>query len=89
VAGDSGASPATARVWNSCAFGPAECAFLDEGDAASGLMRAFSRAMQGIRITSDIAERLEWHNHGASGYTVDHRPWSVVVSIEFRNERDD
>ena len=41
-----------------------------------------------VGITRDIAERLEWHNHGPSGYTVDNRPWSVVVSIEFRNERD-
>ena len=27
-----------------------------------------------IGITSDIAEPLEWRNHGPSGYTADHRP---------------
>ncbi|HZR25282.1 MAG TPA: GIY-YIG nuclease family protein [Vicinamibacterales bacterium] len=38
-------------------------------------------------ITSDVSDRLEWHNHGPSGYTVNHRPWSLVVAIEFRTER--
>jgi predicted GIY-YIG superfamily endonuclease len=37
--------------------------------------------------TSTLQDRLEWHNHGPFGYTVHHRPWSVVVSIEFSNER--
>jgi predicted GIY-YIG superfamily endonuclease len=36
--------------------------------------------------TSNVRDRLEWHNHGPSGYTVHHRPWSIVVSIEFANE---
>jgi predicted GIY-YIG superfamily endonuclease len=25
-------------------------------------------------ITSDVRERLHWHNHGPSGHTVLHRP---------------
>jgi predicted GIY-YIG superfamily endonuclease len=34
-------------------------------------------------ITSDIRSRLEWHNSGPSGWTIHHRPWTVVVAIEF------
>ena len=34
-------------------------------------------------ITSDVMQRLEWHNHGPSGCTVHHRPWSLVVSVTF------
>lgn len=36
-------------------------------------------------ITSDVAERLYWHNHGPDGVTVHHRPWSMVVTLEFAN----
>lgn len=36
--------------------------------------------------TSNVHDRLEWHNHGPCGYTVQRRPWSVVVSIEFADE---
>jgi putative endonuclease len=39
-----------------------------------------------VGITSDVDQRLEWHNHGPSGWTVDHRPWSVVVTNEFQSE---
>jgi len=38
-------------------------------------------------ITSDVAARLEWHNHGPCGCTVHHRPWLLLVSIEFRTEK--
>jgi putative endonuclease len=34
-------------------------------------------------VTSDVDNRLEWHNHGPSGHTVNHRPWSLVVAVEF------
>ena len=40
-----------------------------------------------VGTTSDVDERLAWHNGGPVGYTVDHRPWRVVVSIEFPNEQ--
>ena len=40
-----------------------------------------------VGITNDLASRLEWHNHGPCGYTRLHRPWVVVVSMEFRTER--
>ena len=35
---------------------------------------------------TDVDERLEWHNHGPCGYTLEYRPWSIVVSLEFPNE---
>lgn len=42
-----------------------------------------------VGITSDLELRLWWHNHGpGGGHTESNRPWSVVVSIEFRTERD-
>jgi putative endonuclease len=37
--------------------------------------------------TSDIASRLDWHNAGPSGYTKRYRPWFLLVSIEFPDER--
>jgi putative endonuclease len=36
-----------------------------------------------VGLTSDVTERLHWHNTGPSGVTVHHRPWSFVVSLEF------
>jgi putative endonuclease len=39
-------------------------------------------------VTSDVDHRLEWHNHGPSGHTVTHRPWSLLVAIEFPTEAD-
>lgn len=41
-----------------------------------------------VGITSNVRNRLEWHNHGPCGHTISHRPWSLVVSIEFASERD-
>lgn len=41
-----------------------------------------------VGITGDVRERLEWHNHGPSGHTVLHRPWSLAVSMEFPTEGD-
>ena len=37
-------------------------------------------------ITSDVEARMEWHNYGPSGYTIDHRPWSLVVAMTFATE---
>ena len=39
-------------------------------------------------ITNDVQARLKWHNHGPCGHTVNHRPWSLVVSMEFPSERE-
>ena len=36
-----------------------------------------------VGVTGDVDERLEWHNAGPCGYTRQHRPWRVIVSIEF------
>jgi putative endonuclease len=40
-----------------------------------------------VGVTENVENRLEWHNHGPSGQTTQHRPWSVIVVIEFTNER--
>lgn len=40
-----------------------------------------------VGLTSNIAERLEWHNHGPDGQTVHHRPWSLHVLMEFAEEQ--
>jgi len=41
-----------------------------------------------VGITSDVDQRLEWHNYGPRGHTVADRPWSVAVSIEFPTEAE-
>ena len=38
--------------------------------------------------TANLDDRLDWHNAGLSGHTARHRPWQVVVSLEFPHERD-
>ncbi|HEY0874376.1 MAG TPA: GIY-YIG nuclease family protein [Vicinamibacterales bacterium] len=40
-----------------------------------------------VGITDNVDARLEWHNRGPSGHTVNHRPWSLVVTMEFRTEK--
>ena len=37
-----------------------------------------------VGITNDMPARLE-HNHGPCGHTQSHRPWSVLVSLEFQS----
>ena len=37
-------------------------------------------------LTSDVAARLDWHNDGPCGYTMNDRPWSLVVAMEFPSE---
>ncbi len=41
-----------------------------------------------VGITNDVQGRLGWHNDGPCGHTINHRPWTLVVSIEFPTERD-
>ena len=41
-----------------------------------------------VGLTNDLRARLEWHNHGPCGHTLSHRPWSVVVSLEFPTEKE-
>ena len=38
-------------------------------------------------LTSDVDARLVWHNRGPCGYSVDHRPWSLIVAMTFATER--
>ncbi len=40
-----------------------------------------------VGITAHVESRLEWHNHGPCGHTTRHRPWSLVVVLEFPTER--
>jgi predicted GIY-YIG superfamily endonuclease len=40
-----------------------------------------------VGLTNDVAARLDWHNHGPCGHTTTNRPWSLVVSMEFANEK--
>jgi len=41
-----------------------------------------------VGLTNDMRGRLDWHNHGPTGHTLQHRPWSLVVSMEFPTERE-
>ena len=36
-----------------------------------------------VGLTSDVTRRLVRHNSGPSGVTTNHRPWSLVVALEF------
>lgn len=37
-------------------------------------------------ITTDMAQRLEFHNAGLSRHTATGRPWRVVATIQFAEE---
>jgi putative endonuclease len=39
-----------------------------------------------VGLTSNVPRRLEWHNAGQNAHTAKNRPWSVVVSIELKDE---
>ena len=43
-------------------------------------------ARHSVGITSNVRDRLEWH--GPSGHTLSHRPWTIVVLMEFPTERE-
>jgi predicted GIY-YIG superfamily endonuclease len=40
-----------------------------------------------VGVTANVDERLWWHNKGRSAQTVFNRPWKVVVTIEFQEEK--
>jgi putative endonuclease len=40
-----------------------------------------------VGVTSDVRQRLETHNAGGSAYTAAHRPWRLVVVLEFPDEQ--
>ena len=37
-------------------------------------------------VTSNVPQRLATHNSGGSLYTAPHRPWRLVVALEFATE---
>jgi putative endonuclease len=40
-----------------------------------------------VGVTSSVPRRVEWHNAGRCPHTAKSRPWELVVSIEFADER--
>jgi predicted GIY-YIG superfamily endonuclease len=40
-----------------------------------------------VGLTGDVDNRPDWHHHGPFWHTAEHRPWSLVVVVEFPNER--
>ncbi len=40
-----------------------------------------------IGVTSDVGARVSGHNTGQNRSTAPWKPWSIDVTIEFRNER--
>jgi putative endonuclease len=37
-------------------------------------------------LTSDVARRLAIHNSGGSKHTAQHRPWRLIVSLDFATQ---
>ena len=50
------------------------------------LVSTVDRTRHYVGITSDVARRLDVHNSGGSQHTAQHRPWRVIVSLEFATE---
>ena len=46
------------------------------------------RSRHYVGITNDIDARLAWHNNGPSGYSIQYRPWSLVVALQFPTEQE-
>jgi len=40
-----------------------------------------------VGLTSDVGNRLDWHNHGPCGHTIERRPWSLAVVIKSLTEQ--
>lgn len=40
-----------------------------------------------VGITADVRKRLAWHNAGQSPHTSKHKPWVLVVALEFRDQQ--
>jgi len=39
-----------------------------------------------VGVTSNVEQRVETHNRGASAHTARYRPWGLAVAIELRSE---
>jgi predicted GIY-YIG superfamily endonuclease len=46
----------------------------------------FNPARHYVGVTTNVDERLWWHNNGRDGHTLHDRPWFIVVSLEFPSE---
>jgi len=40
-----------------------------------------------VGLTGKVRRRLAWHNAGQSPHTAKHKPWTLVVSMEFSEQR--
>ena len=50
------------------------------------LLRSLASEKPYVGLTSDVPMRLAAHNAGQNRSTARHRPWEVVVAIEFKAE---
>jgi predicted GIY-YIG superfamily endonuclease len=50
------------------------------------VLRSLEDGRPYVGICSDVQRRLATHNSGGSLYTAPHRPWELVVSLEFATE---
>ena len=39
-----------------------------------------------VGLTSNVATRIAVHNSGGSQHTAQHRPWRLIVSLEFTTQ---
>ena len=62
-----------------------ENAALSEDPCAGNLRRG---GVPYTGLTSDVAERVKWHNAGLNVHTAGNRPWSLIVSVEFTTEAE-
>ena len=51
------------------------------------LQSTVDNAQHYVGLTSDVTTRLQVHNSGGSHHTAQNRPWRLVVSLEFAEER--
>jgi putative endonuclease len=47
------------------------------------LVSAADRDRHYVGLTTDVARRIDIHNSGGSHHTAQHRPWRLLVSLEF------
>jgi putative endonuclease len=51
------------------------------------IIQSHKNRMRYVGSTSDVARRVATHNSGGSQFTAPHRPWRVLVSVEFPSGR--
>jgi predicted GIY-YIG superfamily endonuclease len=50
------------------------------------LRSEFDQSRHYVGVTTNVEERLWWHNNGPDGQTIRYRPWRLLVTIEFADE---